>query len=90
MVASAVAKRGLEGAQASVAAACGLSNCGYWSLEHRLDSYGTGTQPLRGMWDLPGPGIEPRSLSLTGRFFTTAPLGSSQIESSAFQESEAD
>ena len=27
------------------------------------------------MWDLPGPGIEPESLALAGRFFTTEPPG---------------
>ena len=27
------------------------------------------------MWDLPGPGIEPMSPALPGRFFTTEPLG---------------
>ena len=27
------------------------------------------------MWDLPGPGIEPMSPALTGRFFTMKALG---------------
>ena len=27
------------------------------------------------MWDLPGPGLEPVSLTLAGRFLTTAPPG---------------
>ena len=27
----------------------------------------------RGMWDLPGPGIEPMSPALAGRFLTTGP-----------------
>ena len=27
------------------------------------------------MWDLPGPGIEPVSPELTGRFLTTGPPG---------------
>ena len=27
------------------------------------------------MWDLPGPGIEPESPALAGRFFTTEPPG---------------
>ena len=27
------------------------------------------------MWDLPGPGIEPVSPALAGRFLTTAPPG---------------
>ena len=28
---------------------------------------------LRGMWDLPGSGIEPIAPALAGRFFTTEP-----------------
>ena len=30
-----------------------------------------------GMWDLPGPGLEPVSPALAGRFLTTAPPGKS-------------
>ena len=30
-----------------------------------------------GMWDLPGPGLEPMSPALAGRFLTTAPPGKS-------------
>ena len=30
---------------------------------------------LQGMWDLSGPGIDPLSSALAGRFFTTVPLG---------------
>ena len=33
---SLVAEHGLSGAQASAAAACGLSSCGSWALEHSL------------------------------------------------------
>ena len=40
-----------------------LSNCGSWA------------QLLRGMWDLPRPGLEPVSQALAGRFSTTAPPG---------------
>ena len=40
-----------------------LSNCGSWA------------QLLRGMWDLPRPGLEPVSPTLTGRLSTTAPPG---------------
>ena len=40
-----------------------LSNCGSWA------------HLLRGMWDLPGPGLEPVSPALAGRFPTTAPPG---------------
>ena len=34
---------------------------------------------LRGMWDLPGPGLEPVSLALAGGFLTTAPPGKSHV-----------
>ena len=40
-----------------------LSNCGSWA------------QLLRGMWDLPRPGLEPVSPALAGRFSATAPPG---------------
>ena len=40
-----------------------LSNCGSWA------------QLLRGMWDLPGPGLEPMSPALAGGLSTTAPPG---------------
>ena len=53
------------GARASVVVACGLSSCGAQA------------QLLRGMWDLPGPGLEPVSPALSGGFLTTAPLGKS-------------
>ena len=42
---------------------CKLSNCG------------SRAQLLRGMWDLPRPGLEPVSSALAGRFPTTAPPG---------------
>ena len=35
-------------------------------LEHKLGSCGRWAQPLRGMWDLPGPGLEPASSALAG------------------------
>ena len=41
----------------------------------RLSSCGSQAQPLRGMWDLPRPGLEPVSPALAGRFSTTAPPG---------------
>ena len=62
---------------ASVAVAYRLSSCGLQALEHRLSSCGTRAQPLRGMWDLPRPGIEPMSPSLAGRFLAAAPPGKS-------------
>ena len=42
---------------------------------HRLSSCGSRAQPLRGMWDLPRPGLELVSPALAGGFSTTAPPG---------------
>ena len=67
------------GAWASVVVARGLSSCGSRALEHRLSSCGTRAQLLRGVWDLPGPGLEPVSPALTGGFLTTAPPGKPQF-----------
>ena len=49
-------------------------------VEHRLQTrrlsrYGSRTSFLRGMWDLPRPGLEPMSPALAGRFSTTVPAG---------------
>ena len=41
----------------------------------RLSNCGSRAQLLRGMWDLPGPGLEPWSPALAGRFSTAAPPG---------------
>ena len=41
----------------------------------RLSSCGSRAQLLRGMWDLPRPGLEPVSPALAGRFSTTTPPG---------------
>ena len=40
-----------------------------------LSSCGSRAQPLRGMRDLPRPGLEPVSPALAGRLSTTAPPG---------------
>ena len=53
----------------------GFSTCGTRALERRLSSCGARAQPLRGMWDPPGPGLEPVSPALAGRLPTTAPPG---------------
>ena len=45
----------------------------------RLSNCGSGAQLLRGMWDLPRPGLEPVSPALAGRFSTTAPPGKPQL-----------
>ena len=41
----------------------------------RLSNCGSRAQPLRGTWDPPGPGVEPLSPALAGRFSTSAPPG---------------
>ena len=43
-----------------------------------FSSCGARAQLLRGMWDLPGPWIEPMSPALADRFLTTVPPGKSQ------------
>ena len=65
------------GVWASVVVARGLSRCGSWALEHWLSSCGAQASLLRGMWDLPGPGLEPMSPALAGGFLTAAPPGKS-------------
>ena len=45
----------------------------------RLSSCGSRAQLLRGMWDLPRPGLEPMSPALAGRFSTTVPPGKPHI-----------
>ena len=45
----------------------------------RLGSCGARAQLLRGMWDLPRPGLEPVSPALAGRFLTPAPPGKPTI-----------
>ena len=66
------------GTRASVVVARGLSSCGSRALERRLSSCGTRAYLLRSVWDLPGPGIEPMSPELAGRFSTTVPPGKPQ------------
>ena len=46
---------------------------------HRLSNCGPRAHLLRGMWDLPRPGLEPVSPALAGRLSTTAPPGKPQI-----------
>ena len=58
-----------------VVVAHGLSSCGSQALEGRLSSCGALAYLLRGMWDLPGPGLEPVSPAFAGRFSTAVPPG---------------
>ena len=67
----------------------GLSRCRAWALVVRasvvvalgLSSCGSRAQLLRGMWDLPRPGLEPVFPALAGGFPTTAPPGKSRTHS---------
>ena len=45
----------------------------------RLSNCGSRAELLRGMWDLPRPGLEPAFSALAGRFSTTAPPGKPKI-----------
>ena len=65
--------------RASVVVAHGLSSCGSWALERRLSSCGARAELLHGMWDLPGPGLEPVSPASVGGLPTTAPPGKPTI-----------
>ena len=60
----------------------GFSSCGSQALESRLSSCGARVLLLRGVWDLPGLGLEPVSPTLAGRFLTTAPPGKPPCDSS--------
>ena len=63
-----IAVRGPLSIAASLVAEHRLQTC-------RLSNCGSRAQLLRGMWDLPRPGLEPMSPALTGRLSTTAPPG---------------
>ena len=63
------------GTRASVIVAHRVRSCGSRALEHRLSSYGARAQLIRGMWDLPGPGLELVSPASAGGFLTTVPPG---------------
>ena len=66
-----IAVRGPLTVAASLVAEHRLQTC-------RLSNCGSRAQLLRGMWDLPSPGLEPVSSALAGRFSTTAPPGKPQ------------
>ena len=63
-----IAVRGPLTIAASLVAEHRLQTC-------RLSSCGSRAQLVRGMWDLPRPGLEPMSPALAGRFSTTVPPG---------------
>ena len=63
-----IAVRGPPTIAASLVAEHRLQTC-------RLSDCGSRAQLLRGMWDLPRPGLKPVSPALASRFSTTAPPG---------------
>ena len=68
-----LAKQGLLcGCRAQASCCSGFSCCGAWTPGHAgFSSCGPRAQLLQGMWDLPGPGIEPESPASQGRLPTT-------------------
>ena len=72
---SSCSERGLLLLRSTGSRRAGFSSCDSRALERRLSSCGTRAQLLCGMWDLPGPGLEPLSPALAGGFLTTAPPG---------------
>ena len=56
----------------------GLSSCYSPALELGLSGCGAWAYLLCGMWDLPGPGMEPESPALAIRFLFTVPRGKSK------------
>ena len=59
---------------------CGVQASHYRGFSHSsadFSSWGTGTELLRSMWNLPRPGTEPISPTLAGGFLTTGTPGKS-------------
>ena len=73
IVVASLVEHGVQGAQALVAAAHGLSNCGFRALKHRLSSCGTWASLPCSRWDLLRSGIKCVSPALAGGFLTTEP-----------------
>ena len=48
--------------------------------KHRLSSCGAWAKLLRGMWDLPGAGVEPVSPALVGGLFTIEAPGEPSVK----------
>ena len=68
-------EHGLQGLWAPVLVAQGLCSCGSGALEHRLSNCGAWASLFCSMWDLPRPGVEPKTLALASKFFSTEPPG---------------
>ena len=70
-----IAVRGLLIAMASLVAEHGPCSCSLWALKHVLSCCGSQAWLPHGIWDPPGPGIEPMYPTLAGGFFITEPPG---------------
>lgn len=77
-VASLVAELGLQ-ALASAVAVQGLGSCGPQALECGSGAVAHAALLLCATWKLPGPGINPVTPALTGRFSTTSPPGKTSV-----------
>ena len=69
--ASLVVEHGLQGSELQSLQHISSVVNSSWDPEHRLSNCGEWSQLPPGMWDLPRRGIEPMSLALAGRSFTT-------------------
>lgn len=54
-------------------------SCSSWALVQGHSSCGAQASLARGVWDPPGPGVEPTSPVLAGGFLPTAPPGKSLV-----------
>ena len=63
---------GFSCCRAQAPGCAGFSICSSQVLDQRLDSCGTWAKKFLGVWNLPGPEIEPVSPALAGRFLSTA------------------
>ena len=71
----------LQGPLTAVAPLVASTGLGPWAsaiAARRLSSCGTKAWSLGGMWNPPGPGLEPVSPALAGGFFSTGPSGKSR------------
>ena len=62
---SLIAVHGIQGVCASVVVLHGPRSCGFWALEHRLNSCDAWAWLLHNLWDLPGSRMELDSLPLS-------------------------
>lgn len=75
VVASPLVEHRLQGTEARAVPARGVSNNGFWALEHRLSNHGAQLQSPHGLRDPRGPGIRSVYTALAGRSLNTVPQG---------------